>query len=79
MGEWQPIDTAPVDKVILVYGYDDYEKRVIIATAYNTRGIAPAGNHYSRWDSFGCYSWEEEELACNPTHWMPLPEAPNAP
>ena len=59
--EWQPIETAPEATVLLVW-LPNYG--VGVATKTTTHGLA-------HWWHRG------ESEACYPTHWMPLPEAPN--
>lgn len=61
MSEWQPIETAPKDELILV----GPTKRM---------GICAAMNH-SRdgWVTETCSDWVS---IYTPTHWMPLPAPP---
>lgn len=55
--DWQPIETAPKDKMLL--GYEDGAMRLI----FWERGWVQVGATIER-------GWFE------PTHWMPLPPAP---
>lgn len=73
--EWQPIETAPKDgSVILVYRDDQgvftahyVEEDAHLSNAMNP----PEGDYY--WFSTGGDDLTNEM----PTHWMPLPPAPN--
>jgi len=61
MDDWQPIETAPTDQPILVYG----AKRLHWAVAaYTSR---------DGWQVETCSDWHS---IYPPTHWMPLPEPP---
>jgi len=68
---WQPIETAPKDQVILVYGRPDDMEHVTFTRA---------GAHTAYWDSIDeafCLSgagWDGPFI--KPTHWMPLPAPP---
>jgi len=83
--EWQPIETAPKDgtRVFLwlpkIEGVQ-HEKRIESAWSCwncwgNEYGNGPAYNVV--WVQ-GKYSKEPKHEHIQPTHWMPLPEAPNA-
>lgn len=61
--EWQPIETAPADGSEFL-GYEPIEG---IAVMYKFTG--PDGIFY--WDA------TSQCIEMHPTHWMPLPEAPN--
>lgn len=60
MSEWQPIETAPNNKAILIY-YDDG----------NTELVSADDNDYS-WRAYTV----KEYFCTKPTHWMPLPNPP---
>lgn len=60
MAEWQPIETAPKDRAILVYGL-----------RYSGEGYQEVTHWYSdRWP----IEWMEGYHT--PTHWQPLPDPP---
>ena len=64
--EWQPIETAPKGREVLVY-IEDFNKVTTAWFCVNT-GLWPHDEAYT-----------EDGEACNvglPTHWMPLPEPP---
>lgn len=65
MADWQPIETAPKDGT-----------RVLLHTP-DTHRYSPVLGSWSdfeeRWEEWGDY------YPCYPTHWMPLPEPPEAP
>lgn len=58
--EWQPIETAPKDEMILLAGVMDHASDWRIKVGYC--------DSLGEWKIFGA-SWE-------PTHWMPIPAAP---
>lgn len=62
--KWQPIETAPRDGTPIL-GYADGKMATV------------KWNDYDFWDLFVCGSWAEDG-EWNPTHWMPLPDPPNA-
>jgi hypothetical protein len=61
--EWQPIETASKDGTRFI-GYEAEEGVAVMYTF-----IGPDGVFY--WDAVS------ECIEMHPTHWMPLPEAPN--
>lgn len=64
MTKWQPIETAPLEQWVLVYGGDGIE--VAVKTCFD------------EWLMTGYCEESMKHMAYeNPTHWMPLPEAPN--
>lgn len=70
MSEWQPIETAPKDREILIsggkYGFDDsaIHSFTSVAIAFWNQGCGFFVN--------GCV--EDEYLRYKPKYWMPLPE-----
>ena len=67
---WQPIETAPKNKIILVYVPP---KKRYFLTVY----MAIWRDVYNAFCIF--YSYDiitHEESTIKPTHWMPLPEPP---
>lgn len=77
--EWQPIETAPKDGTwVLVYGdgTDDEAEQRKIAVAQCTNYLN--GTYYDEfWWQFAWYDGGYYGRFENPTHWAPLPEAPN--
>lgn len=75
MSEWQPIDTAPDDVEVLIYGNNDRSHAPCVATA--TRS-----SFSSDWNLSSCEYYLDigaeytEFVGADPTHWMPLPEGP---
>lgn len=59
--QWQPIETAPKNVILLLYG----AKRLEVCV----------GMHHSR-DGWVTDTTSEWASMYTPTHWMPLPEAP---
>lgn len=74
MSEWQPIETAPRDgTAILVCAQSDHDEWNFMAVFWcipdcHQRGWAVISHGFRE---FSCF--------VSPTHWMPLPAAPEAP
>lgn len=66
--EWQPIETVPKDGTFVLLGWFEMEGQ-------NSQEVAFWNSRIQRWcqihDSF------TDHAAFQPTHWLPLPEAPN--
>ena len=75
---WQPIETAPKDGTwILVYGAgtDDEDEARNVAVAQYTNYL---NGRTTEWHwQFAWYDGGYYGMFNAPTHWMPLPEAPN--
>ena len=79
MTQWQPVETAPKDRVILIYGKPS---NLILdgnfLTVFHRAAIFTA-----EWDDIDASfvlsggSWLGPFV--NPTHWMPLPDPPKEP
>lgn len=61
MSNWQPIETAPKDKNVLVVSADN-DKPMRAMKTWGDWYVFPIGHGL--------------KLAHEPTHWMPLPEPP---
>jgi hypothetical protein len=61
MNNWQPINTAPKNEFVLIYAK---------GWDHNTDGIDIARLYGNNWLT-------TEGLNPRPTHWMPLPKAPD--
>ena len=59
--KWQPIETAPVNEMVLVLWDDKY----ICSATYE-----------KEYDEMVWYMYGDTVLECEPTHWMPLLEPP---
>ncbi len=74
MTDWQPIETAPKQKVVLLWALTDTDTgNWKMATGYWMPGYA---------EDPGGWTWEGRRLMpydAQPTHWMPLPLPPGAP
>ena len=100
---WQPIDTAPKDREILVWYDHDADphqdpknpKKLTDYAAHTEGGdfmygkgcciVTYAPAEWENTDEYGSGFWltpvwlayvGSHEVACNATHWMPLPEPP---
>jgi len=73
MTQWQPIETAPRDgRTILCFwpGFDESQISAGGAIVGVARWMRPGAGYIEHW----CH--EGEWTPWDPTHWMPLPEAP---
>jgi hypothetical protein len=68
MSEWQPIETAPYGKTVLLFAITDTET----GNWKMATGSRPFDN--SRPWNWGGYELRPYDV--EPTHWMPLPEPP---
>ena len=82
MSEWQPIETAPSDETVILGNFRNAclltgAPHVWTAT-YVTKWCDLAGAHveaHARWNECSFAATNENG---EPTHWMPLPEPPEA-
>jgi hypothetical protein len=63
--EWQPIDTAPFDTAILIYGYG--------SNGYYVDNVMRCDSGFY---SFDPYADDYIVQSCDPQGWMPLPAPP---
>lgn len=68
--EWQPIETAPKDTFVLLAGPSGY---TTIETVFAT-GRMCSDYHEGRWIDHA--NDDLTDWGFEPTHWMPLPDAP---
>lgn len=71
MSEWQPIETAPSQQTILLWAITD--------TSMSPPNWKMATGHWAT--VLEQWIWDGREVRdheVQPTHWMPLPEPPNA-
>jgi hypothetical protein len=73
MSEWQPIETAPKDKYILLY----CSRFGIIRGKWSDEQYAKTPRPYWRHDKTDLYGIRDTRDD-QPTHWMPLPNPPEA-
>lgn len=67
--KWQDIDTAPKDGTeVLVWD------RMVLRACWDD----PWDSGNSSWHLGACLAFGDESTECNPTHWMPLPNAPES-
>ncbi len=66
MSEWQPIETAPRDGT-----------RVLLYLVYRNDCLPPLNTEGAHVDDYG-WHWmgKRANSAYRPSHWMPLPKAP---
>ena len=68
---WQPIETAPKETSVLIYGFWEGE----LHAKEDQREIWKAHFAYDKWWIEGGEFYAQHVIS--PTHWMPLPEPPN--
>lgn len=69
-GQWQPIETAPITKAEAVLVWNGRRVRVAFFC-----GVEEYDNEQPYWWAAG---YHEAPLSPQPTHWMPLPNAPDS-
>ena len=73
MADWQPIETAPKGRVILLWAITDRGDDGEVINWKMATGAAPFdGPTEWIWDGYRLREWD-----VHPTHWMPLPEPPD--
>ena len=60
--EWQPIETAPMDGTDILLGFARHDRPPVVAGWFDC------------WAEYDC----QNIVKGTPTHWMPLPPAPEA-
>lgn len=72
MSEWLPIDSAPLERDVLLFG-----EAIVWAGSMPFEVITPGGWDPDR-EMWLCllYNDKGEPIYFSPTHWMPLPECP---
>jgi hypothetical protein len=70
-GNWQPIETAPLNESVLVYipNTEHYGDGIWRAIHVDMRAV-------KRWQTTGWACGRDLPSDVQPTHWMPLPEPP---
>lgn len=74
MSEWQPIETAPRDKRILLYRPTAPEWWMVMVGKYDSDEDAKPPRPYWEADRWTIAKASQRKNA--PTHWMTLPEPP---
>lgn len=74
--KWQPIETAPKDGTRILGWIPDLD---VDFPYIDIPGAATISwdQVYSCWEVDPAETWEYSPEKRNPTHWMPLPEAPD--
>lgn len=75
MHEWQPIETAPKDRPVLVHPGLWAGRTCSIATWNDDKYAKKPRPFWGRDDDMGRITYSRN---APPTHWMPLPPAPEA-
>jgi len=68
--EWQPIETAPIKEFDKESWYRNTSPYLLLWLGGRT--VIGSFSYTQK----GKGLWQENGYNCNPTHWMPLPEAP---
>lgn len=74
MTDWQPIETAPKDEMVLVWEEDGWVRCAELVLMSDFGGYEP-----DEWDDGGVRMWigdDDRPLDFDPSHWMPLPPPP---
>ena len=71
---WQPIDTAPKDSTVLLFRPDAAYWAKVSIGALEEDTFAKRPNPY--WEGLHKLGSVSQYRAWEPTHWMPLPDAP---
>ncbi len=77
--KWQPIETAPKDETVLVYGtwQPDWYNPPRIDPDVHKATCLEVSNSNGDWAWYVAGTDEDETYVYKPTHWMPLPLPPN--
>jgi len=83
MTNWQPIETIPHDRFVLIYATDGNFSKTFVGK------LNIKFNAVDTWNFYGDDRWEyptdkndhsidikQIHIQCRATHWMPLPEPP---
>jgi hypothetical protein len=70
MSAWQPIETAPRDRVVLLYG------PLVQATDLHPKGAIRVTGFWCEIDGWSLVSTTWTGPFIKPTHWAELPDAP---
>ena len=84
MSEWQPIETAPKETIILLFAVTDRREDGSIvnwkmATGWSTPASSGVRPTFSATTDWAQWTWDGHRLGWwdhKPTHWMPLPDPP---
>jgi len=76
MTGWQPIETAPREGGVLLYGQLAGETTGKTGRAFICIGRFDGVGDYAGFD-WGCDNTDGYAVWCAATHWMPLPPAPD--
>ena len=78
MSEWQPIETAPKDGSIIRLAWQDRHEEWYTADAFfrNNQWIASCIFYDMNEEFSPQYRFRQAVVKESPTHWMPLPKAP---
>lgn len=84
MSDWQPIDTAPKMRTILLFAVSDVAEDGTVRNWKMATGFYHTGyeDALSKGRGFSPWEWDGRQLRVyelHPTHWMPLPDAPTPP
>jgi hypothetical protein len=74
MSEWQPIETAPKDKIVLLFRPTAFEWGSVAPGKYNVDFFAKRPKPF--WEIWLKIGGTVESRLWEPTHWMPLPAPP---
>lgn len=73
--DWQPIESAPKDRSLMLYGSLAGEINGVYAGEYICIGEWTGRSDYVGYD-WSCDNTDAYAVWCKPTYWMPLPHRP---
>jgi hypothetical protein len=81
VSEWQPIETAPKMRTLLLFAVSDVDANGTVRNWHMATGSYHTGydDEYSKARGISPWCWDGHQLKVyelHPTHWMPLPDPP---
>lgn len=81
MNNWQPIETAPKMRTILLFAVSDVDEHGAVKNWKMATGSWHTGyeDQHTRAEGLTPWRWDGRQLKVydlHPTHWMPLPDPP---
>ena len=80
MSVWQPIETAPKMRTILLFAVTDVAANGTVLNWKTATGSWNTGYEDSMARGYTPWEWDGHQLKTydvQPTHWMPLPDPPD--
>ena len=74
MSDWQPIETVPKMKIVLLWAVTDLGPDGEVRNWKMATGCRCTGSEAREWWEWSGYILRDYDIP--PTHWMPLPDPP---